>query len=299
MSSRPTEVVRAGVLEVAVERHGTPGGPPVVLLHGFPYDPRSFDEVVGPLAATGADVVVPYLRGYGSTRFADGAVPRSGQQAALAHDLRELISALGLKTPVVGGYDWGGRAACLVAALWPELVAGLVTVDGYNVQDLATAGRPASPATERALWYQYYLLSERGRAGLDAYRRELARLLWSEWSPGWAFDEATFDASAKSFDNPDFVDVVVHSYRHRYGLAPDDPAYAATERIIAQLTTIDVPTVILDPTRDGLGPPGSPEEHRSRFSQIVDHRSLPVGHNLPQEAPDAVVEAVTKLLPPV
>jgi pimeloyl-ACP methyl ester carboxylesterase len=294
-SSSPPEVVRAGVLEVALERHGTLGGPAVVLLHGFPYDPRSFDEVVAPLVAKGAEVVVPYLRGYGATRFVDDAIPRSGQQAALAHDLLELISALDLQTPVVGGYDWGGRAACLVAALWPDLVAGLVTVDGYNVQDLASAGRPASPSTERALWYQYYFLSERGRAGLSLHRRELTRLLWSEWSPEWAFDDATFDASATSFDNPDFVDVVVHSYRHRHGLAPDDPAYAATERAIAQLTTIDVPTVILDPTRDGLGPPDSLEEHRSRFSQIVDHQSLPVGHNVPQEAPGAVVDAVAKL----
>ena len=295
MRRRALEIVRAGALDVAVERYGTPSGPAVVLLHGFPYDPRSYDEVVGPLADRGADVVVPYLRGYGPTRFVDVALPRSGQQAALAHDLRELIQALDLSPAVVAGYDWGGRAACLVAALWPDLITGLVTVDGFNVQDLANAGRPASPAAERALWYQYYFHSERGRAGLDAHRRELARLLWSEWSPGWNYDEKTFNATAPSFDNPDFVEVVVHSYRHRYGLAPDDPAYAPTEDAIAQIATIDVPTVILDPTRDGLGPPGSLDEHHARFTHLVDHQSLPVGHNLPQEAPQAVVAAVTKL----
>lgn len=290
------EMVRAGVLDVALERHGVPGARAVVLSHGFPYDARTYDEVAGPLAERGLDVVVPYLRGYGPTRFASADTMRSGQQAALAHDLRDLIVALDLTDPIIVGYDWGGRASCLVAGLWPELVSGLVTVDGFNVQHLATANEPLAPETERALWYQYYFHSERGRAGLTVNRRELTRLLWSTWSPTWTFDDATFDASATSFDNPDFVDVVVHSYRHRFGLVPDDPAYVATERTIAGLETIDVPTIVLDAARDGLGPPDGLDVHRRHFPQLVGHRLVQVGHNLPQEAPDAVVAAVTTLL---
>ena len=289
------QVVRADVLSVAVERHGVVGGPPVVLLHGFPYDPRAYDEVVDPLADRGADVIVPYLRGYGPTRFVDAGTLRSGQQAALAHDLRALIDALGLAPPVVAGYDWGGRAACLVAMLWPERVAGLVTVDGYNVQDIATSSQPAPPRSERVLWYQYYLHSERGRAGLAAQREEFARLLWSEWSPGWAFDDATFTATAPSFQNPDFVEVVVHSYRHRFGLVAGDPAYAQTEQAIARRPAIEVPTIILDPTRDSLGAPEPIEAHRIHFTQIAGHVCVATGHNLPQEAPEAVVDAVVAL----
>lgn len=289
------ETVRAGVLDVAYERHGPRDGWPVVLLHGFPYDPRCFDEVVGPLAAAGADVVVPYLRGYGPTRFVDPATPRSGQQAALAHDLLALVDALGLDRPVVGGFDWGGRAACLVAALWPERVSGLVTADGYNVQDIAASGRPAAPATESALWYQYYLHGERGRRGLQEHRHAFARLLWEQWSPGWRFTDADVAATAPSFDNPDFVDVVVHSYRHRYALAAGDPAYDATEARIAAQPRIDVPTVVLDAAQDGLGPPAGRAEHERHFSALVEHRVLQVGHDVPQEAPTAFAAAVLLL----
>ena len=221
--------VRAGVLDVAYERHGDRQGWPVVLLHGFPYDPRCFDAVVPPLVDAGADVVVPYLRGYGATRFLDTATPRSGQQAALAHDLLELTAALHLEPAIVAGFDWGGRAACIVAALWPSAVRGLVTVDGYNIQDLASAEVPLAPMDEARLWYQYYLHGERGRSGLRAYRADFARLLWTQWSPTWNFSDDAFAATAASFDNPDFVDVVVHSYRHRFGLALGDPAYDATE----------------------------------------------------------------------
>src|ERR1700761_200224 len=210
-----TEVVRAGVLDVAFERQGPAGGWPVVLLHGFPQDVRCYDRVAPALAAAGADVIVPYLRGYGGPRVVSPATVRSGQQAALAHDLRELINALGLVAPVVAGFDWGGRAACLVAMLWPDQVSGLVTAWGYNVQDIPAAGQPAPPEAERRLWYQYYLHGERGRAGLAANRAEYARLLWREWSPTWRFTDAEFAATAPSFGNPDFVDVVVHSYRHR------------------------------------------------------------------------------------
>lgn len=289
------ETVRAGVLDLAYERHGPRTGWPVVLLHGFPYDPRCYDEVVPPLVAAGADVVVPYLRGYGPTRFADPSTPRSGQQAALAHDLLALIDALALDRPVVGGFDWGGRAACLVAALWPERVSGLVAVGGYDVHDIAGSGAPAPPATESALWYQYYLHGERGRRGLATHRRDFARLLWRQWSPGWRSPDATFEATAPSFDNPDFVDVVVHSYRHRYGLVEGDPAYEATERRLVARPPVDVPTVVLDAAQDGLGPPVPPAEHARHFPQLVDHQVLQVGHDLPQEAPAAFAAAVLLL----
>lgn len=288
-------VVTAGVLDVAYERHGHRRGWPVVLLHGFPYDVRAFDDVVGPLVEAGADVVVPYLRGYGATRFREAGTVRSGQQAALAHDLLELLDALELSRAIVSGFDWGGRAACLVSALWPARVAGLVTVDGYNVQDLDGANTPLDPQDERALWYQYYLHSERGRNGLREHRSALARLLWEEWSPRWQFTDDQFAASAPSLDNPDFVDVVVHSYRHRYGLVDGDSAYQQTERLIADQPTITVPTVVLDSAHDGLGPPASLAEHRDHFASIVDHRIVDAGHNLPQENPTAFADAVLML----
>lgn len=288
-------VVRAGVLEVAYERHGDPAGRPVVLLHGFPYDTRCYDTVVARLADAGADVVVPYLRGYGPTRFIDDATPRSGQQAALAHDLHDLIAALGLDRPIVAGFDWGGRAACLVAALWPEQVSGLVTVDGYNVQDIAAATIPAAPVVEASFWYQYYLHTERGRAGLTANRRDFARLLWQQWSPTWRFTDAEFAATAPSFDNPDFVDVVVHSYRHRYALVAGDPAYEQTERAIAEQPRIDVPTIVVDPLHDGLGPPAERSEHEQMFGRLVDVRYVDAGHNPPQETPAEFADAVLAL----
>ncbi|MDV3126488.1 alpha/beta hydrolase [Mycobacterium sp. 21AC1] len=293
--SVPVEMVRAGVLDVAYERHGDRQGWPVVLLHGFPYSPRCYDEVVGPLVEAGADIVVPYLRGYGPTRFVDAATMRSGQQAALAHDLRDLIDALHLHRPLVAGFDWGGRAACLVAALWPDLVSGLVSVDGYNVQDISRASIPAMPEWECLYWYQYYLHGERGRRGLEQYRNEYARLLWQQWSPRWSFDEELFSATVQSFGNPDFVDVVVHSYRHRYALVDGDPDYEATEKDIAAQPAIPVPSVVLDPAHDGLGPRQISGEHKDHFTQLVASRRVDGGHGLPQENPRAFVEAVLLL----
>ena len=290
-----TQQVRAGVLDVGYERSGDAGGWPVVLLHGFPYDPRCYDRVVDLLADAGADVIVPYLRGYGPTRFVDEGTLRSGQQAALAEDLRALVAALDLERPVVAGYDWGGRAACLVSALWPELVAGLVTVGGYNVQDIAGSGTPAPPVKERGYWYQFYLHGERGRAGLAANRADLARLLWQDWSPTWRFTDEEFAATAASFDNPDFVDVVVHSYRHRYGLVAGDPAYDVTEERIATQPTIDVPTAVLDPTHDGIADPKATEEHREHFTRLVNHELVATGHNPPQEDPDTFAVAVLRV----
>jgi len=295
VSMTNVRMVRAGVLDVGYERHGAPDGWPVVLLHGFPYDVRCYDAVARRLADEGADVVVPYLRGYGPTRFADAATMRSGQQAALAHDLHELIAALALRSPLVAGYDWGGRAACLVAALWPGQVGGLATCAGYNVQDIAAFAVPEPPHVERRLWYQYYLHGERGRAGLEAHRAEYARQLWGEWSPTWGFTDADFEATVGSFDNPDFVEVVVHSYRHRYGLVPGDPAYQATEDVIAGSPRIGVPTVVLDPVDDTIDVPSRTDEHQRHFARLVDHRLVPGGHDVPQESPDEFAAALLSL----
>jgi pimeloyl-ACP methyl ester carboxylesterase len=283
-------------IEIAYERHGDPGGWPVVLLHGFPYDPRCYDEVAALLVADGADVVVPYLRGYGPTRYRDAEVVRSGQQAALARDLRELVEALGLRGPIVAGFDWGGRAACVAALLWPELVSGLVTVGGYNVHDIATMSTtPDHPAEERRNWYQWYFHSERGRAGLARHRFELTRQLWQEWSPGWTIADGVFEATAASFDNPDFVATVVHSYRHRYGLVPGDPAYEVDEEAIARQPAITVPTIVLDATEDPLDEPRPRSVHAERFPMLVDYRRLATGHNVPQEDPAGFAEAISAL----
>lgn len=297
MTSTEHLLVDAGVLRVGVELHGPADGPPVVLLHGFPYDVRAYDEVVPPLVAAGCRVAVPWLRGFGPTRFRADDTPRSGQQAALAHDLLALMDALGFGRAVLAGYDWGGRAACIVAALWPQRVRGLVSCGGYNVHDLATAMEPASPQDEHRFWYQYYFHGERGRAGLARHRQAMCRLLWTLWSPEWAFDEATFARTAPAFDNPDFVDVVIHSYRVRYGLVPGDPAVEATEQLLRALPPIGVPTVSLAGGHDGVIPAEVSDGHRRFFTgpywrQVIPH----VGHNVPQEAPQAVAEAVLSLL---
>ncbi|MFI5911740.1 alpha/beta fold hydrolase [Dactylosporangium sp. NPDC051541] len=284
------------VLDIAYHAWGPGDGTPVVLLHGFPYDVRSYREVGPYVAAAGGRVVVPYLRGFGPTRFRSAATPRSGQQAALAHDLVDLLDALGIERAVVGGYDWGGRAACIVAALYPERVAGLVTVGGYNVQDLAAAEQPEPPAREKAKWYQHYLQTELGRRGLDQHREALCHLLWRDWSPTWAQADTEFARSAPSLHNPDFVDVVVHSYRHRFGAAPDDPAYAATERRLATRPRIDVPTVSLAPDADGFVT-NRPDDDREQFAGPFRGLALAgVGHNPPQEQPHSFTAAVVSLL---
>ena len=287
-----TRFIDAGVLRVAYQEHGDPAGRPVVLLHGFPYDVHAYDDVAPLLAAHGMRVVVPSLRGYGATRFLSDATPRSGQQAALGADLRALLDALAIERALVAGYDWGGRAACIVAALWPGRVRGLVSVNGYNLQDIARSGEPATPDKEYRFWYQYYLHGERGRAGLAAYRREFARLLWTLWSPRWRFSDADFERSAPSFDNPDFVDVVVHSYRHRFGLVAGDPALEDLERRLAAQPAITVPAITLDGDADGVSPGGAPRA--GRFTGRHEHRVVEggIGHDLPQEAPQAFAQAV-------
>lgn len=285
--------IEAGALSVAYEEHGSPAGMPVVLLHGFPYDVRAYDEVTPLLVAQGCRVVTPYLRGYGPTRFLSADTPRSGQQAALAHDLLALMDALSIREAVLGGYDWGGRAACIVAALWPGRARGLVTGNGYNVHDIPGSVRPQSPENEHRMWYQYYFHGERGRAGLEQNRRELCKLLWRLWSPNWRFDDATYERTAVSFDNPDFVAVAIHSYRHRFGLAPGDPALEGTERRLAAQPPIAVPAIALDGDGDGVTRAGGARDHARHFKAAYERRVIPlVGHNLPQEAPREFAQAV-------
>ncbi|MBY3794022.1 alpha/beta hydrolase [Rhodococcus fascians] len=289
-------MIRAGVLEVAYDRVGDPSGRSVVLMHGFPYDPRSYDDVARLLAQSGYDVVVPYLRGFGPTRFVDADTMRSGEQAAIGHDLRDLILALKLNDPIVAGYDWGGRAACVVAALWPELVSGLVSVSGYLVQDIeAAVSTPVLPHLEKRYWYQYYLHSERGRAGLAAYRAEIAQTLWTDWSPTWRFGDSEFAATAPSFDNPDFVDVSVHSYRHRYGIEAGDVAYAATQELLTRQPAITVPTVVIDPTEDTVASLYGRPDHTAHFTDLIDVRHVECGHNPPQELPGQFADAIMTL----
>ncbi|HLG10585.1 MAG TPA: alpha/beta hydrolase [Dehalococcoidia bacterium] len=313
--------VRTPTLEIAYEARGPEDGAPVILLHGFPDDPRAYDGVClghgghpqapaeGPnvppaldsgragLVALGCRVYVPWLRGYGETRFLSAETPRSGQQAALGADLRDFIDALGIEQAVVGGYDWGGRAACIVAALWPQRVRGLVTVGGYNLQDIAASANPAPAAAEHRLWYQWYFHTERGRNGLEQNRRDVCRLLWRLWSPNYVFNDATFEATARSFDNPDFVDVVIQSYRHRHRAAEGDPALEPIEALLAEQPPITVPTISLVGEADGLGAPDGTDRHALHFTGRYERRIVPrAGHFLPREAPEAVVEAVRDLL---
>jgi pimeloyl-ACP methyl ester carboxylesterase len=293
----PLRQVDAGVLNIAYYEAGPADGPAVMLMHGFPYDIHSYVDVAPQLAAQGCRVIVPYLRGYGPTRFRDSATPRSGEQAAVGADMMALMDALGIRRAVFAGYDWGGRAACIGAALWPERCIGLVCVNSYLIQDIANGMVPARAEREVALWYQYYFQIERGRAGLAANRREIAKILWTQWSPNWAFDDACFERTAIAHDNPDYVDVVIHSYRHRYGLAEGDPRYADIERRLAALPPIAVPTVTLDGAGDGVAPATDGSRNASKFTGRRVHRVVPrVGHNLPQEAPEAFAAAVMELV---
>ena len=294
---QPVNRIRAGVLDVALYETGPTDGPPVFLMHGFPYDIHAYAEVAPLLAAQGCRVYVPCLRGYGATRFSSEATPRSGEQAALGSDLLALLDALAVPSAVLAGYDWGGRAACVVAALWPARCAGLVSLNSYNIQNIANAMLPDTPENERSLWYQYYFHSERGRAGLTADRRALCRLLWKLWSPSWPFDAATFERSASAFDNPDFVDVVIHSYRHRYGLVAGDPALAHIEQRLATQPPISVASITFDGADDGVRPPAGAAQHAHFFTGTRSHRIVPnAGHNLPQEKPEVFADAVLELV---
>ena len=293
----PLRHVEAGVLKIAYFEAGPADGPVVLLLHGFPYDIHSYVDLAPMLAERGCRVIVPYLRGYGPTRFLSAATPRSGEQAAIGADLMALRDALSVPRAVFAGYDWGGRAACIGAALWPERCIGLVSVNSYQIQDIANALSPARPEREVPLWYQWYFQIERGRAGLAADRRGITRILWRQWSPNWQFDEVMLERTSVAHDNSDYVDVVIHSYRHRYGLADGDPRYADIQRRLAALPPITVSAITLDGDADGVVPATDGSASAAKFSGPRVHRVIPrAGHNLPQEAPEEFAVAVMELV---
>ncbi len=292
----PLRQVRTDTLEVAYFEAGPHDGTAVLLLHGFPYDVHSYVDVVPRLVAAGHRVIVPYLRGHGPTRFLDSATPRSGQQAALGADVIALLDALDIPRAVLAGYDWGGRAACVAAALWPQRCVGVVSVNSYLIQDISVAMTPIRPDLEAGFWYFYYFLTERGRAGLTANRRGIARVIWTRNSPKWRFDDAVLERAAVAFDNPDYVDVVIHSYRHRLGAAAGDPAYDDIEQKLAGLPPITVPAVTLDGLADGNFPATDGTASAAHFTGPRVHHQVPdAGHNLPQEAPEAFADAVLEV----
>ncbi|MCH8174431.1 MAG: alpha/beta hydrolase [Proteobacteria bacterium] len=290
--------LETSVLTIGYEEHGDSAGFPIILLHGFPYDVRSFDGVVSPLVAAGYRVLLPYLRGYGPTRFLDPDSPRMAEQAAIGQDLVDFADALGIDQFAVAGFDWGNRAACITAILHPQRVRAQVACGGYSVQDTITPGRPAPAALEAMLWYQWYFNTERGVAGLTANRHDIIRHLWNTWSPAWNYTDAAYNRSAASFDNPDFVDVVIHSYRHRHVNAPGEERFLEVERRLATRPVIGVPAIVLRGAASGFGPPSqNPAGDQARFSNLVARRIVTgAGHDLPAHRPDAVADALLELL---
>jgi pimeloyl-ACP methyl ester carboxylesterase len=288
--------VDAGVLNIGYAEAGPADGPPVILLHGWPYDIYSFVDVAPVLAAAGFRVIVPYLRGYGTTRFLSPDTPRNGQQGALAIDLIALMDALKIEKALIAGFDWGARTADIVAAIWPERVKALVSVSGYLIGSQQANEQPLPPAAELQWWYQYYFATERGRLGYEKYRREFSRLIWQLASPKWNFDDATFARSAASFDNPDHVAIVIHNYRWRLGLAPGEARFDVLEKRLAELPAIAVPTITLEGDANGAPHP-DPATYARKFSGKYAHRLLTggIGHNAPQEAPQAFAEAVIQV----
>jgi pimeloyl-ACP methyl ester carboxylesterase len=288
--------VDAGALDVGYADVGPADGSVVLLLHGWPYDIHSYAEVAPMLADRGYRCLVPFLRGYGTTRFRDSAAMRNGQQSALGRDAVDLLDALGVERAVIGGFDWGARSACVVAALWPQRCAGLVSVSGYLIGSQAANREPLPPAAELSWWYQFYFATERGRLGYDRNSREFARLIWHTASPDWKFDDETFDRSAAAFENPDHVAIAIHNYRWRLGVAEGEPQYDELEARLAQSPTIDVPTVTLEGDANGAPHP-EPSAYAGRFTGWYRHHTITggVGHNLPQEAPEAFVDAVLEV----
>jgi pimeloyl-ACP methyl ester carboxylesterase len=292
----PLKQVDAGVLDVGYAEAGPADGPAVVLLHGWPYDIHSFVEVAPLLAAAGYRVIMPYLRGYGTTGFLSGETLRNGQQSVLARDTIALMDALEIDKAIVAGFDWGARTANIVAALWPERCKAMVSVSGYLIGSPEANRVPLPPKAELQWWYQYYFATDRGRAGYDTYRRDFAKLIWQTASPKWDFDDATFDRSAASFDNPDHVSIVIHNYRWRLGLADGEPEYDDLEQRLAKGPVITVPTITLEGDANGAPHP-DPSSYANKFLGRYTHRVIKggIGHNLPQEAPQAFTEAIVEV----
>jgi pimeloyl-ACP methyl ester carboxylesterase len=285
--------IDAGVLNVGYAEAGPADGPAVILLHGWPYDIHSYVDVAPLLAAAGYRVIVPYLRGYGSTRFLSSETMRNGQQSVVAVDVIGLMDSLKIQKPIVAGFDWGARTANIVAALWPERCKAMVSVSGYLIGNQKSGQIPLPPTAELEWWYQYYFATERGRSGYDKYRHDFAKLIWQIASPKWNFDDATFDRSAAAFNNPDHVDIVIHNYRWRLGLAEGEPKYSDLEKRLAEGPVISVPTITLEGDANGAPHP-DPNAYAKKFSSKYSHRNIKggIGHNLPQEAPQAFAQAI-------
>ena len=294
-SFRSLKQIDAGMLSVGYAEDGPADGPAVILLHGWPYDIHSYVDVAPHLASAGYRVIVPYLRGYGTTRFLSSETARNGEQAVVAVDAIALMDALEIKRAIIGGFDWGARTANIIAALWPERCKGLVSVSGYLIGSQAAGRTPLPPGAELQWWYQYYFATERGRAGYEKYRYDFSKLIWRLASPKWSFDDRTFDRTAASFDNPDHVSIVIHNYRWRLGLADGEPPYNDLEKRLAEAPVITVPTITLEGDANGA-PHAEPGSYEKKFSGRYSHRILKgIGHNVPQEAPQAFADAVIEV----
>jgi len=296
----PSNVIYAQtpMLNIGYEEHGDASGFPIILLHGFPYDIRSFDGVIAPIVEAGHRVIVPYLRGYGSTSFLDPDAPRMAEQAAIGQDVVDLAAALGINRMALAGFDWGLRAGCITSILHPEMVAGFVAIGGYSVQDTVQKEQPAPAFREARMWYQWYFNTEQGRVGLEENRRDIIRYLWKTWAPTWDYTDEAFNLSASSFDNPDFVDIVLHSYRHRHMNAPGEDRFIEVELNLAKRPPITVPSIVLRGADSGLGAPSQdPSADERNFTHLVARRIVSgAGHDLPVQRPDAVSAALLELL---
>jgi pimeloyl-ACP methyl ester carboxylesterase len=283
-------------LVIGYREYGDVNDIPVILLHGFPYDINSYNDTSDILSKKNFRVFTPYLRGFGHTTFKDTSIMRTGQQGAIAKDVIDFMDALKIPKAIIAGYDWGGRTACIVSALWSERVLGLVSVGGYTIQNILGNKEPLPPNMEQLYWYQYYFHTERGGKGLAKYRKELCKILWTEWSPDWKFDDATFEKTAESYNNPDFIDIVIHSYKHRYGVAEGDKQYNSIERSLATTPAIKVPTIVLESGNDGFvnhfGFDDNREHFKGKYSQRIVYGA---GHNLPQETPQEFANAIIEL----
>lgn len=293
-NDQPIKMVETDTILIAYIEQGASNGWPIILSHGFPYDVHAFNEVTSVLTQSGARVIAPYTRGFGSTRFVSPDVMRNGQQAARGLDIVQLSDALGLDRPILGGFDWGGNASCVAAALWPEKVGGLVSYASYDVIDVEQQKHALKPSLERVCWYQHLFQSERGRECLTDNRYEIGRMLWNEWSPGWHFDEATYARTAAAFENPDFVDVVIHCYRFMHGMEGGEQALQPLENLLAQKPKVTVPAVTIDGANDPLKPGGT-ADHANMFVGKHEHIIINAGHNVPQESPQAFADAVLKI----